>query len=450
MSGFSAPYYESSQGRGTGAQQDYYAGSSRQTLPNYNSNYEQRYQSMQNNYNDGSKTANTPMYSHSVHRPLSVNVYEIRFKCTKGDYLLAHSVQVKPGDFVQVEADRGYDVGVVFKKKNMTPGVEIPRKRILGHVTPDEMSILPHKIAEETQATLICRQMAAQRGLLITIADVEFQFDRNKLTVVFASEGRVDFRELVRDMFSFFRIRIWMQKVSPSEALVLMELAAADNAGRSGRGVDHRSHSPTMMHQDQQVPFTQHPSLSHQSLGSGGGAPIRFVPRVGSESSSGGGDDAPAVPFTGSRQSAILPAGASTYSPNVQPSRPLSSEFLSYNGYDDNDAGRNVTNGFGGASGGQIDNSIRFTSDQKTITYSFDNKKKDTDYNQQLPSYLSSSSHSPVRTSPSPRHSIDQGANMSFPSSVGHRGQNEDNSEIQQGAHPSPERVYPSPLQNTD
>jgi hypothetical protein len=119
----------------------------------------------------------------------------------------------------------------------------------------------------------------------------------------------------------------------------------------------------------------------------------------------------------------------------------LSSEFLSYNGYDDNDAGRNVTNGFGGASGGQIDNSIRYTSDQNTITYSFDNKKKDTDYNQQLPSYVSSSS---------PRHSIDQGANMSFPSSVGHRGQNEDNSEIQQGAHPSPERVYPSPLQNTD
>ena len=180
----------------------------------------------------------TPSYSPAtLSRPLDVNVFEVRFKCTKGDYLLTDSLRVKPGDFVKVEADRGYDIGIIFKKKVMTMGMEIPRKRILGHIGQEEMSILPHKISEETQAVAICRQMAFQRGLQITIADVEFQFDRNKLTVIFASEGRVDFRELVRDMFSFFRVRIWMQKVSPSEAMILMELAAADGA----RGRDRKS-----------------------------------------------------------------------------------------------------------------------------------------------------------------------------------------------------------------
>ena len=243
----------------------------------YNSNnyYEQRYRShlplsrqqhrsiQESNINESSsgQEPNTPeydssykqqqqqlYYSHQHHRPQhqqqqsppnNVDVYKVHFKCTKGDYLLSDTLLIKPGDFVKVEAERGcFDVGVIFKKKDMTnPGVNTPQKRILSHISTDEMSMLPRKIAEETQATRICRQMVAQRGLPLTIADVEFQFDRNKLTVVYASDRRVDFRELVRDMFSFFGVRIWMQKVSPSEAMKLMQRAAAAADRKQQRGV---------------------------------------------------------------------------------------------------------------------------------------------------------------------------------------------------------------------
>lgn len=218
----------------SGSIENVYSHGQQEDLPSYNNNYEQRFQTLQ--YSSNLKSTGMPMsqsYSAARHRTMSVNVFEVRFKCTKGDYLLTDSLRVKAGDFVKVEADRGYDIGIIFKNKPMIPGMEVPRKRILGHIGPEEMSILPHKMEEETQAVVICRQMAVQRGLLITIADVEFQFDRNKLTVIFSSEGRIDFRELVRDMFSFFRIRIWMQKVSPSEAVALMELAARDGDGSS-------------------------------------------------------------------------------------------------------------------------------------------------------------------------------------------------------------------------
>lgn len=236
---------------------------SRQSLPSYNNNYEQRYQTLQYNINQKTNSTMTPYYSHSHHHPMSVTIYEVRFKCTKGDYLLASdSLQVNPGDFIKVEADRGYDIGVVFRQKNMNSTIEIPRKRIIGHIGPNEMSILPHKIAEETQATLICRQMANHRGLLITIADVEFQFDRNKLTAIFASEGRVDFRELVRDMFSFFRVRIWMQKVSPAEAVNLMELAAADS-GHGGTCHHAAGSDQSYMSQYHPKSLTQSQPSSH-------------------------------------------------------------------------------------------------------------------------------------------------------------------------------------------
>ena len=198
-----------------------------QDLPCYNNNYQQRFHELQSH----TRQKNNGAWTYSSGDPVSV--FEVRFKCSKGDFVLpGNSFPVNSGDFVKVETDRGFDIGLVFCKKDNIRGNEIPRRKILGRPSQEEMSILPLKMAEESEAVKICRQMAAARGLSINIADVEFQFDRSKLTVVFASEGRVDFRELVRDMFSFFRIRIWMQKVSPSEAFALRQVAERDGASR--------------------------------------------------------------------------------------------------------------------------------------------------------------------------------------------------------------------------
>ncbi len=52
----------------------------------------------------------------------------------------------------------------------------------------------------------------------LTVIDVEFQFDRAKYTVYYCSDGRVDFRELVRELVNKFKIRVWMQSIAPSAA----------------------------------------------------------------------------------------------------------------------------------------------------------------------------------------------------------------------------------------
>lgn len=63
-----------------------------------------------------------------------------------------------------------------------------------------------------------CRELAHHTYRLpLIIQDAEYQFDRHKLTIYYHSDSRVDFRELVRDLFSAFKARIWMKKINPHQ-----------------------------------------------------------------------------------------------------------------------------------------------------------------------------------------------------------------------------------------
>ena len=59
----------------------------------------------------------------------------------------------------------------------------------------------------------ICRSKVKQRNLPMTVVDAEYQFDRHKLTFFFEADRRIDFRELVRDLFSVYKTRIWLQQM---------------------------------------------------------------------------------------------------------------------------------------------------------------------------------------------------------------------------------------------
>jgi cell fate regulator YaaT (PSP1 superfamily) len=75
------------------------------------------------------------------------------------------------------------------------------------------------KREEEDELLKICRGKVGQRGLPMTVVDAEYQFDRHKLTFFFEAEGRVDFRELVRDLFSMYKTRIWMQQLDKNTSM---------------------------------------------------------------------------------------------------------------------------------------------------------------------------------------------------------------------------------------
>merc|ERR1712157_684718 len=114
-------------------------------------------------------------------------------------------------------ADRYNFAGRANLTAGMTPpgglGSAADLKRIIRLATHDEVSLLTIKREEEEELLKICRAKVRQRGLPMNVVDAEYQFDRHKLTFFFEAEGRVDFRELVRDLFSMYKTRIWMQQL---------------------------------------------------------------------------------------------------------------------------------------------------------------------------------------------------------------------------------------------
>jgi hypothetical protein len=151
-------------------------------------------------------------------------VYNIKFKRSQRNFILSERItrDIKIGTYVKVEADRGEDLGIVFgvvpiekfrpkqssgEDEASQPGNISSLKRIMRVATNDEISLLEVKNDDEEELLKICRTKAHQRGLPMTVVDAEYQFDRHKLTFFFEAEGRIDFRELVRDLFSMFKTR---------------------------------------------------------------------------------------------------------------------------------------------------------------------------------------------------------------------------------------------------
>lgn len=166
-------------------------------------------------------------------------VYNVKFKRTQRSFILGPRAprDIKVGCYVKVEADRGEDLGIVLsrvpaEKYNNTSrsgfrGCNEPPtagagavscgagdlKKVIRLATEEEISLLEDKKQEEETLLKICRAKVKQRGLTMNVVDAEYQFDRHKLIFFFEAEGRVDFRELVRDLFSIYKTRIWMQQL---------------------------------------------------------------------------------------------------------------------------------------------------------------------------------------------------------------------------------------------
>lgn len=166
--------------------------------------------------------------------PVPKVVYAVKFKRSQRNFVPGPRISrdLKIGTYVKVEADRGEDLGIVVGKLpaekfsslssrvSFTAGMGPPPvgspadlKRIIRLATHDEVTLLGLKREEEEELLKICRAKVRQRGLPMNVVDAEYQFDRHKLTFFFEAVGRVDFRELVRDLFSIYKTRIWMQQL---------------------------------------------------------------------------------------------------------------------------------------------------------------------------------------------------------------------------------------------
>ena len=114
-----------------------------------------------------------------------------------------------------METARGVEYGQVIKENTHVPEETIvpPLKKVLRKATKDDARTVENNDKKEAEAFQICLGHIAHLGLDMKLVDVEMTFDRNKLIFYFTSDGRVDFRELVKELAAAFRTRIELRQI---------------------------------------------------------------------------------------------------------------------------------------------------------------------------------------------------------------------------------------------
>ncbi len=121
----------------------------------------------------------------------------------------------KKGDHAIVETVRGIECGeVAIENKDVSEDeLVLPLKKILRPASKEDVVIYNENKKREIEAADICRQRIEAHGLEMNLVDVEYTFDRAKVIFYFTADGRVDFRELVKDLASVFRTRIELRQI---------------------------------------------------------------------------------------------------------------------------------------------------------------------------------------------------------------------------------------------
>ncbi|CAB1254417.1 subunit of a sporulation, competence and biofilm formation regulatory complex of RNaseY (RicAFT complex / FAD / two (4Fe-4S)2+) [Clostridiaceae bacterium BL-3] len=145
-----------------------------------------------------------------------VMVVGVRFKkAGKIYYFSPANLNVQKGNNVIVETARGMEFGkCVIKPKNIDESDVIPPlKNVLRIATEEDVKKHDDNKRREKEAFEICLEKIKQHNLKMKLIDVEYTFDNNKVIFYFTADGRVDFRELVKDLASIFRTRIELRQI---------------------------------------------------------------------------------------------------------------------------------------------------------------------------------------------------------------------------------------------
>jgi len=134
------------------------------------------------------------------------------------------NLDLRPGETVVTETARGVEVGQVKYGAREVPDdpAQGPYKQVLRRATEDDRAIVAANEAKAEEALALCRERVVARCLPMKLIRAEYAFDLSQITVYFAAEGRVDFRELVKDLASHLRTRIQLHQVGARDAAKLM------------------------------------------------------------------------------------------------------------------------------------------------------------------------------------------------------------------------------------
>lgn len=143
-------------------------------------------------------------------------VVGIRFKNAGKIYFFSpEGIEFQKGDNAIVETVRGVEFGIVAQPNNFVSEKEIvaPLKPVIRKATLEDQQIYEQNKKMEEDAAVIWEEKVKKHALDMRLVDVEYTFDNAKLIFYFTADGRVDFRELVKDLASVFRTRIELRQI---------------------------------------------------------------------------------------------------------------------------------------------------------------------------------------------------------------------------------------------
>ncbi|WP_342433791.1 stage 0 sporulation family protein [Neobacillus sp. FSL H8-0543] len=144
------------------------------------------------------------------------DVVGVRFKkAGKIYYFDPGDLSIQKDDFVIVETVRGVEYGkaVVARKQVDDNDVVLPLKKVVRIAEQKDRMIVDENKQAAQEAYDVCNEKVNEHQLDMKLVDVEYTFDRNKIIFYFTADGRVDFRELVKDLAAIFRTRIELRQI---------------------------------------------------------------------------------------------------------------------------------------------------------------------------------------------------------------------------------------------
>ena len=145
-----------------------------------------------------------------------VKVIGVRFRnAGKIYYFAPGKYEIKSGQHVIVETARGIEYGyVVLGTREVEDGKVVqPLKSVIRMATKEDEAVEEANKKKEKDAFKVCLEKIRKHNLEMKLIDVEYTFDNNKILFYFTADGRIDFRELVKDLAAVFKTRIELRQV---------------------------------------------------------------------------------------------------------------------------------------------------------------------------------------------------------------------------------------------
>ena len=145
-----------------------------------------------------------------------IKVIGVRFRTAGKIYFFSPGeLEIKQGEYVIVETARGIEYGRVVSGPKVVSDDEVvqPLKSVIRIANEQDKKTVEKNKEKEKEAFKICLEKIRKHNLQMKLIDVEYTFDNNKVLFYFTADGRIDFRELVKDLAAVFRTRIELRQI---------------------------------------------------------------------------------------------------------------------------------------------------------------------------------------------------------------------------------------------